>query len=111
MAAWWLVPWPGAIEPVDKVSSGSFVHESSLIGGAVDGRDETGLEKLAFVEIMDEDETASGAGPPDLVEKEVAEAVIDSTITVELESLRLVGGGADDDIGAEIDEMTEKGGL
>ena len=80
--AWRLIPWPGTIEPVDKVSGGSGVHECGLVSGAINGGDEASLEELTLIEIMDENETTSGAGPPDLVKEEVAEAVVDGAITI-----------------------------
>lgn len=57
---------------------------------------------------MDEDEAASSTGPGTLIEKEVAKAVVNITIVILLESLRLMGGGANDDVGAVVDKGAEK---
>ena len=66
---------------------------------------------LTLPEVVNEDEAAGGAGPPILVKEEVAEAVINGAAAVELVGLGLMGGGANDEIGAEVNEMAEEADL
>ena len=81
---------------MQKCGGGGRVHEGGLVGVVINGGDDAGLEVLTLPEIMDEDEATGGARPPDLIEEEVAETIIDGAVAVEFVGLGLVSGGAND---------------
>lgn len=57
---------------------------------------------------MNEDKATGCAWPPTLVEEKIAEAIINLAAVILFESLGLMSGSANDNIGAEVDEMAEK---
>ena len=72
----------GRDEAFEKGRRIAGLHELSLVCRIVDGWDNTGLDELIVVEIMNENETTSGAGPERLIEEQVAKAIINYTVFV-----------------------------
>ena len=103
--------WAGGGKAREEPSGGLGVEEVGLEGGIVGGGENLRLEEVAVVEVVGENEGAGGARPPRLIEEEVAEAVVDGAVAVEFEGLGLVGGGADDEVGAEVDQVAEEADL